>query len=58
MPRGGHRPGAGRTPLPEDVKRHKITIRLKPEAIEWLRSQPVSQGQAIEQLIEEARHKE
>ena len=58
MPRGGHRPGAGRTPLPEDVKRHKITIRIKPEAADWLRAQADSQGQTIERLIEEAMQKQ
>lgn len=58
MPRGGKRPGAGRKSLPEDVKKHKITVRLKREAVEWLREQPVSQGQAIEDLIEGARRKE
>ncbi|AHE99845.1 hypothetical protein [Thioalkalivibrio paradoxus] len=40
------------------MKKHKITVRLKREAVEWLREQPVSQGQAIEDLIEGARRKE
>ena len=58
MPRGGKREGAGRNPLPEGDKRHKITVRLLPEAISWLRAQPTSQGAAIERLILEAKQKE
>ena len=35
-PRGGKRKGAGRKPLPDELKRKRITIRLPINLINWL----------------------
>lgn len=34
---GGYRPGAGRKPIPEAERRRKVSVRLSPIVIEYLR---------------------
>jgi hypothetical protein len=57
MTRGGKRPGAGRprgTGKPPEERRRKVSIRLAPSLLEWLRSQPQGLTATIETLIEQA----
>lgn len=52
-PRGGKRKGAGRKPLPDKLKRKRITIRLPISLIDWLnKNKNGSLGRMIEKAIE------
>lgn len=58
--RGGKRVGAGRKPMTEDKKKVQVTIYLKPETRELLKSlskenEPL--GDLIERLVNEYQHK-
>ena len=50
MARGGKRPGAGR---PTGSDRVGIYVRLPGWLVEWLREQPESQAELIEQALTE-----
>lgn len=49
--RGGKRKGAGRKPLPPDIKKQPITIRLKPALIAWMKSQDGSYSAQISNAL-------
>ena len=49
--RGGKRNGAGRKPLPPDIKKQPITIRLKPALIAWLKAQDGSYSAQISSAL-------
>ena len=36
--KGGKRKGAGRKSLPPHLKKSVITVRLRPELVEWMKS--------------------
>ena len=48
--RGGARKGAGAKPIPEHLKRERITVRLPNWLIEWLKKQS-NQGRVIEKAL-------
>lgn len=57
---GGKRPGAGRKPMKEEKKKVQVTIYLKPETREMLKSlsrdnEPL--GDLIERLVNEYQHR-
>ena len=53
MTRGGKQTGAGRpTGTTKTGNKIRITIRIKPRLINWLRKQPLGIGPTIEKLIE------
>jgi uncharacterized protein (DUF4415 family) len=49
--RGGKRKGAGRKPLPPDIKKQPITIRLKPALLAWMKSQDGSYSAQINNAL-------
>jgi hypothetical protein len=49
--RGGARKGAGRTETPADLYRRVCTVRLPAWLLEWLREQPQSAGELVEQAL-------
>jgi len=52
--RGGKRKGAGRKPVPEHLKRNKMTgVRIQQWLLDWLMSQPESSGKIIERVLVE-----
>lgn len=52
MTRGGDRKRAGRTPVPESEKKKMYAVKLRPDQLEWLRSQ-YKASQIIERLIDD-----
>ena len=55
MNHGGARKNSGRKPLPEREKRVLVAVRLPPDVVAWLRSQPESQSALIERLVRKER---
>jgi len=50
--RGGKREGAGRPPVPPNLKRVKMTgVRIQQWILDWLMSQPESGGKIIEDVL-------
>ena len=50
--RGGKRKGAGRPPVPPNLKRVKMTgVRVQKWILDWLMSRPESSGQIIEAVL-------
>lgn len=52
MTRGGDRKRAGRPPVPESEKKKMYAVKLRPDQLEWLRSQ-YKASQIIERLIDD-----
>lgn len=50
--RGGQRKGAGRPAIPEEEKKKDYGTKLRPDQIEWLRSQ-YKAAAILERLIDE-----
>jgi len=48
--KGGKRPGAGRKPSPDNLKRERVTIRLPKWLIEWLKKHK-DQGKTVEEAL-------
>lgn len=48
---GGARKGAGRTPTPEALRREVTAVRLPAWLCAWLREQPESAGELVEQAL-------
>ena len=51
MPKGGIRKGSGRKPLSDDQKKQSYATKLRPDQIEWLRSQKKAAA-LLEKLID------
>jgi len=51
MTRGGVRTGSGRHPVPDSEKKTTYTTKLRPDQIEWLRSQ-YKAAAILERLID------
>jgi len=50
--RGGKRKGAGRKPVPEHLKRNKMTgVRIQQWILTWLMTQPESSGKIVENAL-------
>jgi hypothetical protein len=49
--RGGARQGSGRKPLPDEQKKQTYSTKLRPDQIEWLRSQKKA-ASILERLID------
>jgi hypothetical protein len=59
MPHGGARPGAGRKPLPESLRRCNVTVKIRPSADKrWAQlaeEAHMSKGGVVEWLTEDER---
>ena len=51
MSRGGKRPGAGRKPVPADLKKMPISIKLPLWLIKWMDEQEESRAKIIEEAL-------
>lgn len=51
MSRGGKRPGAGRKPVPPELKKEPISIKLPKWLIDWMDVQEESRPQLIEDAL-------
>jgi hypothetical protein len=52
--RGGNRPGAGRPPLPEELRREKTSFTLVPETKKLIRDIAESEGLSNSKVIDKA----
>lgn len=53
MSKGGRRPGAGRKPAPVNEKRVTMSVRITPEAKEWLGVIATREGKSASRLLED-----
>ena len=51
MTRGGKRPGAGRKPVPPELKKEPISIKLPRWLIDWMDNQEESRPKLIEEAL-------
>lgn len=51
MSRGGARKGAGRNPLPENLKKQGVYLKFTPWVKEWLQKQSEAQGVLVEAAL-------
>ena len=51
MSRGGRRLGAGRKPVPKELKKEPISIKLPRWLLDWMDTQEESRPQLIEEAL-------
>lgn len=49
--KGGTRKGAGRRPLPPEIKKQAVSIKLPPKLIKWMDAQRESRAILIEKYL-------
>jgi len=52
MSRGGNRKGAGRKPIPDNLRKNKVSLRFSQYVIEWLKKYGNQSKTTEEALIE------